>query len=72
MFSKGPVLALVLLVRSSSGYRQPYEYLEALDVFGAAYVFCLFYTNLDYIFSVDFSTQQGFLTDRLLPHSLQT
>ncbi|GAW08269.1 secreted protein [Lentinula edodes] len=37
MFSKGPVLALVLLVRSSSGYRQPYEYLEALDVFGAAF-----------------------------------
>ncbi|KAJ3800613.1 hypothetical protein GGU11DRAFT_676902 [Lentinula aff. detonsa] len=38
MFSKGPVLALVLfLVRLTLGYRQPYEYLEALDTFGAAF-----------------------------------
>ncbi|KAJ3994641.1 hypothetical protein F5050DRAFT_1772859 [Lentinula boryana] len=38
MFSKGLVLALVLfLVRLTLGYRQPYEYLEALDTFGAAF-----------------------------------
>ncbi|KAJ4490750.1 hypothetical protein J3R30DRAFT_3400017 [Lentinula aciculospora] len=38
MFSKGPVLALVLILAPSSlGYKQPYEYLEALDVFGAAF-----------------------------------
>ncbi|KAJ3752277.1 hypothetical protein EV360DRAFT_55502 [Lentinula raphanica] len=35
MLSKGTVL--LLLAHSTLGYRQPYEYLEALDTFGAAF-----------------------------------